>query len=116
MVRLPTNQGGETSVNKLFNKKEFFPVFSSGGGDYILINLNAKKNVFGQLFLCSPSILMTNKPIAIYDSLNSLFTTLLEIYRQKGYYFKGGFLEIDFNMEESISKRMNPNSNFWKES
>jgi len=104
----------EVKVQKKFNSY-FFPIFTSGGGDYILINFNTKSKLFGQLFLYSPSLLMTNAPMSIYDSLEVLFETILSIYKEKGYSFKNNVLEVDYEIESLISRRLNPKSDFWKE-
>lgn len=104
----------EVKSQKLFGK-EYFPLFASGGGDYILMNMDDTKKSYGQLFLFSPSVLLTSKPVSIYDTLSTLFETLLEIYYQKGYYFNGNGLEIDYDIEKEVSMRMNPNSKFWVE-
>ena len=104
----------EVKTQKLFGK-EYFPLFTSGGGDYIIMNMDNKNNSFGQLFLFSPSVLLTNKPISIYDSLTSLFKTVLELYIKKGYFFESEDLEIDYDLEKEISITMNPKSKFWIE-
>ena len=106
----------EAKTHKLF-KKEYFPLFTSGGGDYILVNMDERKAFYGQLFLFSPSILLTNNPIAIYDSIATLFDTLLETYRLSGYYFKSdsSVLEVDYGIENEVALRMNPKSEFWKQ-
>jgi hypothetical protein len=106
----------EAKVHKLLDK-EYFPLFTSGGGDYILINMDKTKPAYGQLFLYSLPILLTERPMAIYDSVTTLFETLLEIYRLRGYYFSPNkkALEVNYEVENEISIRMNPKSEFWKQ-
>lgn len=106
----------EARVQKSF-KKGFFPLFTSGGGDYILMHLDEKKKTYGQLFLYSPSILLSSKPVSIYDSLNSLFHTTLEVYKKRGYYFNevDKTLEVVYEIEKEIAIKMNPKSEFWRD-
>ena len=106
----------EAKVQKAF-KKDFFPLFTNGGGDYILMHLDEKKKTFGQLFLYSPSILLNDKPVSIYDSLMGLFKTVLEIYTRRGYFFNetDKTLEVDYDIENEIATKMNPKSDFWKD-
>ncbi|RXK86627.1 hypothetical protein [Filimonas effusa] len=105
----------EAKVQKSF-KKEFFPLFTSGGGDYILIHLDEKKKTYGQLFLYSPSILLNDKPVSIYDSLYGLFLTTLEVYKRRGYYFNSSdnTLEVVYEIEKEIAMELNPKSEFWR--
>ncbi|MFD2919974.1 SMI1/KNR4 family protein [Terrimonas rubra] len=106
----------EVKVQKSF-KKEFFPLFTSGGGDYILIHLDESKKTYGQLFLYSPAILLSSKPMTIYDSLTTLFQTILNIYQRGGYFFSKSdkSLEIDYDIEKEISIKLNSKSDFWRE-
>jgi hypothetical protein len=104
----------EVRVEKKF-KKTFLPMFTSGGGDYILMNFDVKSKSYGQLFLYSTSILMTETPMPIYDSLESLFETVLSVYKGKGYYFTEDVFKVDYDIEKKISKQLNPKSDFWKE-
>ncbi|ATL45728.1 hypothetical protein COR50_00335 [Chitinophaga caeni] len=105
----------EARVQKSF-KKDFFPLFTSGGGDYILMHLDEKKKTYGQLFLYSPSILLSSKPVSIYDSLNTLFQTTLEVYKKRGYYFNevDKTLEVVYEIEKEVAIEMNPKSEFWR--
>ena len=106
----------EVKIQKAF-KKEFFPLFTSGGGDYIMIHLDENKKTYGQLFLYSPSILLSNKPVSIYDSLTDLFQTVFETYQKRGYYFNESdkTLEVDYVIEKEIAIKMNPKSEFWRD-
>jgi hypothetical protein len=106
----------EVRVQKSF-KKNFFPLFTSGGGDYILMHLDEKKRTYGQLFLYSPSILLSGKPVSIYDSLNSLFQTTLEVYKKRGYYFNevDKTLGIVYEIEKKVAIEMNPKSELWRD-
>lgn len=106
----------ETKVQKAF-KKEFFPLFTSGGGDYIIIHLDESKTTYGQLFLYSPSILLSNKPVSIYDSITDLAQTVLYIYQRRGYFFNefDKTLEVDYDIEKEIAIKINTKSDFWRD-
>ena len=103
----------EAKVEK-YIQENFFPIFTGGGGDYILMDLS-KKNRSENLFLYSPSILLLDKPMTIYDSLEALFKTVLTTYQTTGYYFDGNSLEVDFEIRDKIAAELNPKSDFWKE-
>lgn len=104
---------------KLFNEKDFMkdetllPIFTDGSGDYVLYKTN-KHNQPGQLFLYAPSLLLSAEPESIYDSLTSLFKTVIECYYRKAYTFNNGELEIDYDLEWEIAEKHNPLSNYWK--
>ena len=103
----------EVKVQNKF-KKYFLPIFTNGGGDYILMNFDSKSKSYGQLFLYSPSLLMTEDPMSIYDSLETLFETILFIYKENGYVFKSEVLEVNYEIENKISRQLNIRSEFWK--
>ena len=102
----------EAKVEK-YIQENYFPVFTGGGGDHILMDLN-KNKPSENLFIISPSLFIS-KPITIYDSLERLFETVLVTYENNGYYFSGNSLEIDFEIETQIATELNPKSKFWKE-
>jgi len=102
----------EAKVEK-YIQENYFPVFTGGGGDHILMDLN-KEGRSDNLFFYSTSILLSDKPMTIYDSLETLFATVLETYKQNGYYFDNGVLEVDFEIQQKMSRELNPKSDFWK--
>lgn len=94
--------------------KYLFPLFGSGGGDYYLIDCNKNSKSFSQLFYFSPGDPDFQGVISIYDSLNSLISTIIECYRTKVYYLdEDKCLETNYSAELEISKRLNPKSEFW---
>jgi SMI1 / KNR4 family (SUKH-1) len=101
------------AIDEKYIKKNFFPLFTTGDSDYILMDLD-KKKPSENLFLISPP-LSISKPMTIYDSLEKLFETVLLTYKNNGYYFNGDSLEIDYELETEIATELNPNSKFWKE-
>jgi len=95
--------------------RNYFPLFSSGGGDYLLMDLG-KGKFEGAIFLYSPALLYSSTPLTIYDSLEMLLLSVLECYQQKAYDFIDGILETDIDMEFSICKKNNPHSKYWEDS
>lgn len=99
----------------LRDNKALLPIFTDGSGDYLLYNDDKTTN-HGQLLLYAPSLLLSAEPKAtIYDSLTSLFKTIIECYNNRAYTFKNGQLEIDYDLEWEIAEALNPSSDYWKE-
>ena len=100
------------AIDNNYWDKQYFPLFSSGGGDYLLIN-TGDNQLTGTIFIISPSILFTNQPTSIYDSLECLFKSLLRCYQMKAYHFEEGFLEENIDDVYEICASYNPRSEFW---
>lgn len=95
--------------------ENFFPVFGSGGGDFYLIDCDKSSRTYGMLHYYSPSAVDYKGIITIYDSLESLISTVVRCYESKIYYFSdSGILNINFDLEIPISKSENPKSEYWK--
>lgn len=99
--------------NVFLKDKTLLPLFTDGSGDYLLYKAG-KDNKPGQLFLYAPSLLLSVEPKSMYDSLTSLFKTIIECYNRKAYIFNNGELEIDYDLEWEISEALNPLSDYWK--
>ena len=109
----------ETAISVYIIYKEkwnnlYFPLFTNNGGDFLLFGVQKKENV-NPIYLYSPTVLLSLIPIQIYDSIENLFTTVLECYKEGVYYFVNDLLEVDYEKELIISKSLNPKSEFWKE-
>ena len=92
--------------------KTLFPVFI--GTDHILFDTSKGKD--GKLWLYSPSLLLSDKPVTIYDSVTRMLGTIIECYRFGAYDFNGkGELEINYELEEQISAQLNPKSRYWSQ-
>lgn len=94
----------------------YFPLFTTNAGDYLLYDSDKKSKTYGMLFLYSPSLLIT-EPKTAYDSLESFFQTVIQCYQQGAYRFNhsSNILEIDDEREWEISTKLNPNSKYWIE-
>jgi len=102
-----------TSKSQKIWRSGLFPIFTNGGGDFILLDTNDKNKTKGMLLLHAPSLLLSDKPESIYDSLNTFFTTILECYNVGAYKMIEGSIEIDDDLEHDVSKRLNPKSKYW---
>jgi hypothetical protein len=94
--------------------QRFFPLFSSGGGDFLLVNLG-ERNSDKHVFLYSPPLLYSSELISIYDSLEKLFISVFECYKREAYYFEDNVLEKNINLEFEICIKNNPNAAYWKQ-
>ncbi|MET6997059.1 SMI1/KNR4 family protein [Chitinophaga defluvii] len=106
----------DTHVSIKLWKNEYFPIFSNNSGDYILYDTNRDSSTFGMLLLFAPTVLLTPVPQTIYDSIESVFTTILACFRDGIYKYDkmNKELEIDFDLEGEISSKTNPRSDFWR--
>ena len=107
----------EYSWTNHFYKKEFFPLFGSGGGDYYLINCGNDSKERGRIYYFTLSNYEFDKWISIFDSLAELIQTITDCYKEGAYSYnedEGHFLQIDFTLERKICRRNNPLSDYWK--
>jgi len=97
--------------DRLLKKK--LPIFDSGAGDFLLIDCDENSETYNRFLIYAPDLLIL-KPIAIYDSLNTLLLSVIRCFAEGIYYFDDdGFLEIDFDQERFVCGQLNPLSKFW---
>jgi hypothetical protein len=99
-----------------FWQESMFMLFESGGGEMYLIDCDEKSATYRQIFKHDYGAIYYDVIITIYDSLESLFASIVECFEQKAYYFdpSSGSLEADDKLEKEIMKKNNPNSKYWK--
>ena len=91
-----------------------FPIFTNGGGDYLLFDTDKQGGMGGQMFIYAPSILLTEQPVSIYDDIATMFETVLACYKQGAYQFdQDGFIEVDYQIEQQLAQSKNQNSEYW---
>jgi hypothetical protein len=95
---------------------DLFPVFSSGGGDYYLFNCEEGVPSRGMIHFYCPSNYLFRGVITVFDSLSSLFRSVVECYAEKVYYFDdaGTFIIADLKREHEIIVKNNPRAEYWK--
>jgi hypothetical protein len=91
-----------------------FPIFTNGGGDYLLFDTDKQDGMGGQILIYAPSILPSEQPVSIYDDITTMFETVLACYKQGAYQFdQDGFIEVDYQIEQQLAQSKNPNSKYW---
>lgn len=98
--------------------RKYFPVFSSGGGDFLLVNCDRSDLDFEKLFFYSPSDPHMEDGIASkYDNIGCFFKTIYECL-EKGCIEvnkNNGWIDIkDYNIMLKISYQNNLLSEYWK--
>lgn len=95
-------------------KKSLFPLFTDGGGSLFLIETDSKDENYLMILYYSPSLLLSENPVTIYDSLEKLFETIVKCLVSGAYFInENGTFEVDYDLKYEISEEMNPNSKYW---
>ncbi|WP_269226671.1 SMI1/KNR4 family protein [Flavobacterium eburneipallidum] len=94
-------------------ENKFLAFFLNSSGDRVIIDLKEKSKTFGKIFIFSPSITLSSKPMQIFDSVESMVDTIIECYQKEAYKISNGKLEIDYDLESEIAQAINPHSEFW---
>ena len=97
-------------------KENYFPLFISNAGDFLLYDVDKNNKTYGMLLFYSPSLLIV-EPKTAYDNLESFFETTITCY-QKGIYKynkSSNTLEVNQEREFEISIEKNPHSEYWRE-
>lgn len=88
-------------------------IFNSIYEDPVLINLNSKSKDFKAIYFYSPARLFPD-PTKIYDSIESWMETIIQCYKNHIYHIdEEGFLIINTKAEAELSRKLNPNSEYW---
>jgi len=93
--------------------EEFFPIFSSSYGDYVLIKQKTATPFDEFLYIFSPALLVV-EPTTIYDSLKTLIYSLEEGYKKGIIRRENGLLIRDNKSYYDFMKGRNPQSEYWK--
>ncbi|MCK7560237.1 hypothetical protein MKQ70_37145 [Chitinophaga sedimenti] len=103
------------SVENNYVDKRFFPLFTSGGGDYVMIALDEVVDGDASLYLYSPALNLSAIPVPIYSSIAKMLQAIFLCYQAGAYYFKDRELVINHELEGRISGSINPDAPFWQE-
>lgn len=103
-------------AQEYYADKCMVPFILNGYFEYpILLNMNPQSNAYKSLFLLCPPITKSEKPVMMYDSLETWLTTIIQCYKQKIYHIdEKGHLNTDVDTEYILSKELNPKSEYWK--
>lgn len=92
------------------------PIFESGGGELYLIDCDASTPEYGQIIFFNPGSVDFDLAISIYDSLLTLFQSVLQAYQ--GNLFQvgdKGYLDVsDYKKLNRLYTELNPKSGYWK--
>ncbi|MBO9703055.1 MAG: SMI1/KNR4 family protein [Sporocytophaga sp.] len=93
----------------------YFPIFTSGGGDYLLVQLGPYDDL-NRIYFYSPSNVDFETIISFYDDLNTMTDSIIKCYETEVYFVKDGM--SDWSLEPlnqaKICKELNPRSEYWK--
>lgn len=91
-----------------------FPLFDSGGGDFLLIDIDKNSPTFNQILIWSLPMLIV-EPVVIYDSFIKLISTAIRCHMVGAYRYNAELeLEIDYDKQSEESRRFNKNSTYWE--
>ena len=111
-VELYTKKAGKDG----FWNKAMFPLFESRGGDFYLIDSDVHSPTYRMIFFHSIGAVDYDTMISKYDSLETLFETILECFKTRIYHYdpSSKTLEFDPMPERNLSKKYNPKAGYWK--
>jgi hypothetical protein len=93
--------------------KKLFPLFTSGGGDFLLIDMEPTSSTYNMIHFYSPTILLSVETVTIYDSLDNLFVSVLACYKEGVYYIDNNLFESN-GEDGDIFLKLNPLSEYWR--
>ena len=103
-----------TAAGQLDNWSEsMFPLFESGAGEFYLIECNEDNENYGMIYFdtIDPEIEGIE---TIYDSLESLFETIIQCYKQRIYTFDSdNCLVCKRSEKKRLAKKLNHMSKYW---
>lgn len=93
----------------LFTARRQLPLFLSGHGEYLTIAyddlmFNPDKAKLYYVSTWNPELELYTE---IYDSLPRFLETVITCFDKGAYYFEEGIVEIDFDLERKIGKKLN---------
>lgn len=89
------------------------PIVECIDGSYLAVDLKKDSPTKGSIYACNPSITLTDKMVTTFDSILLFIQSVVECYKQGVYVSDKGYLDVNFDKEYEISKRLNPNSIYW---
>jgi hypothetical protein len=87
-------------------------LFTSGGGEDYLIKMRGEER--GAIFYSSPSKFL-GEPVKAFDSLEKLFSSIIECYKTGVYWKENGQFRKSVLMQMTKMAELNPNCIRWKD-
>lgn len=93
----------------------YFPIFTSGGGDYLVVQLEAGQDQ-NRIYLYSPSNVDFEIITSFYDNPDSMIDSIIRCYEKGVYFIKDGMTDWSLTPsdEARVCKDLNPRSEYWK--
>jgi hypothetical protein len=93
-----------------------FPLFASWGGEFFLVECHGQQQKSETVYYYNPGAVDSDIIVSAYDSLLTMFQTILECYRRKVYYYDNvtGQIEFDLSLAKEIAIPLNSNSEYWR--
>ncbi|HTB99703.1 MAG TPA: SMI1/KNR4 family protein [Ferruginibacter sp.] len=98
-------------------KNGFLPIFSTGHGEYLALNLKdySNKPETTHVYYLGTWDPECDLYTTIYDSFYQMFVSVNACFKQDVYFIDDkGLIDINFTKYFEISKKMNPNSDYWR--
>lgn len=88
--------------------KKYITVFDFGGVTLLV------KNNSDDIFVYEYNAYLSSSPYKKYESIETMLLTIIACFNEGAYVInENGMVETDFDLEWTISKKMNPNCKIW---
>jgi hypothetical protein len=105
------------ALRNTYWKEGLFPLFETGGGEYYLMDCKEESETYRMIFYFSLANPYIQGVISQFDSLESLFTSIVECYEKSVYYYvtePEKQLMVSVTGEQQIFQKNNPKSEYWR--
>jgi hypothetical protein len=89
---------------------DYFTLFTSGGGEDYLIKMRGEDR--GAVFYSSPAEYL-GQPVKAFDSLEKLFSSVIQCYKTGAYRIENGRFRTDIKLQMQIMSELNPGCTRW---
>lgn len=93
--------------------QSLFPLVVSFAGDFLLYETNKRNRNYGAVYLYSPNLGYVDHLPGYFDSIFSMIDTIIENFESGAFKYLDMSLEIDYDLRAEISKKLNPESEYW---
>jgi hypothetical protein len=96
-------------------RESLFPLTTSFAGDFLLYETNKNSKHYGAIYLYSPNLGYVDYLPIYFDSIYSMIDTIIQNFELGAFKYINMSLEIDYELREDISRRLNPKAEYWRE-